>query len=70
MPFAHGWHSPSLEPLSPSRDLIELVVPSSALSCRRVFEGAGLRVAAMVRHWRLRPEARATVFDGLLIDGW
>jgi len=50
MPFAHGWHSPSLEPLSPSRDLIELVVPSSALSCRRASEGVGLLAIAVVEN--------------------
>ena len=55
---------------TPDHDQTELVVPSSALSCRRVFEEAGLRVAPMVRHRRLRPEARASVFNGLLIAGW
>jgi len=45
---ARGWHSRGQEQLALDHDLIELVVPSFAPSCRRASEGSGLRITP---HW-------------------
>ena len=51
----HRWHSRGRESPAPDLDLIELFVPSSALSCQRASVEADLRVAAVVGHWQLLP---------------
>jgi len=65
MPTAYKWHSRGREPHVPNRDLIGIVVHSSALSYRRAFERISFRVAAVVGHWWLPLRRGAGVFDGM-----
>jgi len=59
------------EPPAPDRDLIGLVVPSSALSCQQTSEGADLCTAVVVKHWRLLHEAtRSQYSQWYATDGW
>ena len=47
------------------------LVPSSALSCQRAYEGVGFPVVAVVGHWRLPPEARRSrCLQSYMADRW
>jgi len=64
MPPAHGWDSRIQELPATDRDLIELVIPSSVLSCQQASGGASFRAAAVAGYWRSPPEERRSRVHG------